>query len=80
MNISSFITGIVSLNLGNGVSVSGVKPLDFLAEYRERTHNKTLFAGFKAGQGYDSVWAIAMALNQTLTDLQHASMLLCLIF
>ncbi len=58
------------------MSISGVRPLDFLAEYKEKTHNDTLFASFNAGQGYDSVWAIAMALNQTLTDLQQSGTLL----
>ena len=53
------------LNLDNDLSVSGVYPRDFLKEYQRRTNNQTLFAGFKAGQGYDSVWAIAMALNES---------------
>ncbi len=66
-------TGIVYINPRNDVALSGVTPMTFLAEYRERTHNETLFASFMAGQGYDSVWAIAMALNQTLADLKRTS-------
>ena len=47
-----------------------MRPLEFLSEYKERTHNKTLFAGFKAGQAYDSVFSF-YGRNDLLGDIDN---------
>lgn len=65
---------IIYLNPEPVRGVSGLLPEEFKAEYDQLTQNQTLSASFKAGQGYDTVWAIALALNKTVSDLLQAGM------
>jgi ABC-type branched-subunit amino acid transport system substrate-binding protein len=52
-------------------TVSGWLPQDFLDAYRNFVLNKTLFGDQMTSQGYDAVWALALALEDTRQDLIH---------
>ncbi|XP_048240319.1 gamma-aminobutyric acid type B receptor subunit 1-like [Haliotis rufescens] len=50
-------------------AISGLTPSQYLAVYANRTNNVN-YPGTKAApMGYDSIWALALALNDTLTEL-----------
>ncbi|XP_046559273.1 gamma-aminobutyric acid type B receptor subunit 1-like, partial [Haliotis rubra] len=50
-------------------AISGITPSQYLAIYANRTNNVN-YPGTKAApMGYDSIWALALALNDTLTEL-----------
>ncbi|XP_070188876.1 gamma-aminobutyric acid type B receptor subunit 1-like [Littorina saxatilis] len=60
-----FDAGIVYLNPSPDPSVSGWRPSDFMREYNNAVKNQTLFGDIMTSQGYDAVWAITLALNNT---------------
>lgn len=50
-------------------AISGLTPSQYLSVYANRTNNVN-YPGTKAApMGYDSIWALALALNDTLTEL-----------
>ncbi|XP_070571218.1 gamma-aminobutyric acid type B receptor subunit 2-like [Ptychodera flava] len=55
------------------IGVSGLKPSDYFEEFDRYVNNTgSSLAGYSSSNFvYDSVWAMALALNQTMTRLEH---------
>ena len=62
-------TGIVYTDPNQINGISGMTSNMWQAEYDRRTGGVELSGKFQAAQGYDAVWAVALALNFTLTEL-----------
>ena len=47
---------------------------EFMYDYNRKTNYKSLPGHLRASTGYDSIWAIARALNATMNDLKNTGM------
>ncbi|ESO83683.1 hypothetical protein LOTGIDRAFT_133032 [Lottia gigantea] len=59
----------IYLNPKNTPSISGVTPEEFQTIFNNRTNNENIFGKKLSPLAYDTIWAIALGLNETIEDL-----------
>ncbi|PVD28714.1 hypothetical protein C0Q70_11308 [Pomacea canaliculata] len=64
-----FDTGILSINPRSERAISGWLPSEFTAAYKAAAGGRHLPGDTIVSQGYDAVWALALALNRTQEQL-----------
>ncbi|XP_025097922.1 gamma-aminobutyric acid type B receptor subunit 2-like, partial [Pomacea canaliculata] len=68
-----FDTGILSINPRSERAISGWLPSEFTAAYKAAAGGRHLPGDTIVSQGYDAVWALALALNRTQEQLTGSS-------
>lgn len=64
-----FAIRTIYLNPKEEAGVAGLTAAEFQRAYYNKTDNQVFFGDIKASLSYDCTWAIALALNDTLTNL-----------